>query len=123
MMALAARGPLRVVNDQIGSPTFAPHLAAGILGLLADRAPHGTYHLAGRGAVSWYDFTRYLLDRLKIETPVEAVSTAAFPRPARRPAYSALTTAQDPPRWLPPWQEGLEVFVNRLQKTAKAGDA
>jgi len=107
---LARQSSVRVVNDQYGSPTYAPHLAIAIDRLLETRA-YGTYHLAGSGGTSWFDFTLELFAQLKIQTPVTPVSTKEFPRPAPRPAYAILTTLQDPCILLPPWQQGVAEFA------------
>jgi dTDP-4-dehydrorhamnose reductase len=114
MLRLAARpDPIRVVADQVGSPTYAPHLAAGIARLLATGA-FGTYHLAGSGQATWHELTCALFERLGIARPVDAVTTESFPRPAERPRYSALTTLQEPRIELPPWQQGLDAFCARV---------
>jgi dTDP-4-dehydrorhamnose reductase len=113
MIRLAANGPLRVVDDQIGSPTYAPHLAEGIARLMTQTA-YGTWHMAGRGETSWFHFTRALLENLKIDVEVSPVSTEAFPRPAHRPAYAPLSTSRNPPIELPSWQEGLATFCAKL---------
>ncbi len=110
MCGLADRPEVRVVSDQFGSPTFAPHLAQAIEQLIETQA-YGVYHCAGRGGASWYELTKHLYALLKIKTPVVPVSTAEFPRPAERPRYSVLTTIQEPRIVLPPWQEGVESFV------------
>src|SRR5262249_15909657 len=86
---LAKSQELRVVNDQVGSPTYAPHLAEAILRLIETEA-YGTYHLAGRGGTSWYELTRTLLRELAINAPVVPVSTVEYPRPAPRPRHSPL---------------------------------
>jgi dTDP-4-dehydrorhamnose reductase len=106
---LAGEPEVRVVSDQYGSPTYAPHLAQAIARLIESGA-YGTYHLAGQGAASWFDLAR----RLGIATPVVPVSTAEFPRPAPRPRYSVLTTLQDPAILLPPWEQGLAAYVGDL---------
>jgi dTDP-4-dehydrorhamnose reductase len=113
MLRLADRPEVRVVSDQVGSPTYAPHLARALARLLGTGA-FGTYHLAGAGAASWYELTRALYARRGIATPVVPVTTAEFPRPAPRPAYSVLTTIQDPRIVLPPWEEGLAEFCRAL---------
>jgi dTDP-4-dehydrorhamnose reductase len=113
MIRLAEKGPLRVVNDQIGSPTYAPHLAAGVARMIESEA-FGTWHLAGAGAVSWYELTVALFARLGIDTPVEPTTTDAFPRPALRPAFSALASERTPRITLPAWQEGLAAFCDAL---------
>ncbi|GJL66897.1 MAG: NAD(P)-dependent oxidoreductase [Nitrospirales bacterium] len=107
---LARRSAVRVVNDQFGSPTYAPHLAAAIEPLLTTRA-YGTYHLAGSGGTSWFDFTQELFTQMRIQTPITPVSTEEFPRPAPRPAYAILTTLQDPFILLPPWKQGVAEFA------------
>lgn len=117
MCALASRHEVRVVSDQFGSPTYAPHLADAIVRLIETGA-FGTYHLAGRGGTSWFDLTRRLYEGLEIATPVIPVATAEFPRPAERPRYSVLTTLQEPQFLLPPWEEGLAAFVKTLRANA-----
>ncbi len=110
MLELSERPEVRVVDDQFGSPTFAPHLAAGLLELV-EAGSWGTYHLAGRGVASWHEFASALYRELGIETPVRPVPTSEFPRPAKRPRFSALTTVQEPRILLPPWEEGLRAFA------------
>ena len=117
MCALASKPELRVVSDQYGSPTFAPHLAAA-LGRLIESDAYGTYHCAGAGGTSWYEFTCTLFTHMGITTPVTPVSTAEFPRPAPRPAYAVLTTIQDPPIVLPSWEQGLKEFVEQFRPSS-----
>jgi dTDP-4-dehydrorhamnose reductase len=105
---------VRVVNDQRGSPTYVPHLAEALARLITTQA-YGTYHLAGHGGTSWYDLTCLLYRLLNIETQVRPVTTAEFPRPAKRPAYSVLTTIQDPCILLPAWEEGMQQFAGAIQ--------
>ena len=114
MCALATKPELRVVSDQYGSPTFAPHLAAALRRVMESDA-YGTYHCAGAGGTSWFEFTRTLFQYMGITTPVTPVSTAEFPRPAPRPAYAVLTTIQDPPIVLPSWEQGLQEFVKQIR--------
>lgn len=110
----ARMGPLRVVDDQRGSPTYAPHLAAALVRLVETRA-FGLWHLAGSGEASWYELTVELLRLLNIDTPVTPVATNEFPRPAPRPAYSVLSSIREPRLALPPWQVGLADFVAALR--------
>ncbi len=112
--ALAERPEVRVVSDQYGSPTYAPHLAEGLARLI-DTGAYGTYHVAGKGGTSWFELTRTLYRCLGIRTPVHPVSTAEFPRPAERPRYSVLTTLQDPAIMLPPWEAGVAAFAQAAQ--------
>ena len=102
-------GPdVRVVRDQVGSPTFTGHLAEALVELAATE-DYGVHHLAAAGSCSWYEFAREIFRRAGVEARVEPVSTAEFPRPASRPANSVLESERG--RRLPPWQEGLEAYL------------
>ncbi len=107
---LAGQDAVRVVNDQYGSPTFAPHLAQAVSRLVETDA-YGTYHMAGAGGTSWYEFTQALYQALGIQTSVTPIPTAQYPRPAQRPAYAVLTSLQQPLIHLPPWEEGVREFA------------
>ena len=113
ILALAGRGPVRVVNDRFGSPMYAPHLADAIARLVTTEA-YGTYHLAGHGGTTWFDVTCALFRALRLTSPVEPATAAEFPRPAERPRYAVLTTMQDPQIVLPPWEEGLATFARAI---------
>jgi len=113
MISLTSHPEVRVVNDQHGSPTYAPHLADAIARLIETEA-FGTYHFAGHGSTTWYDLTVALYRHLAIKTPVRPVTTDEFPRPAKRPRYSALITVQEPRIVLPAWEEGLAEFARSL---------
>jgi dTDP-4-dehydrorhamnose reductase len=109
ILRLAKQEQVRVVKDQFGSPTFAPHLAQAVARLLETEA-YGTYHLAGSGGTNWYDFTKALYQACAIRTAVVPITTAEYPLPAPRPAYAVLTSLQDPSISLPPWEEGVQDF-------------
>lgn len=115
--SLASGAAVRVVDDQVGSPTYAPHLASALVRLI-ETVAYGTYHLAGMGQTSWFGLTRELYRRLGIATPVEPVKTSEFPRPAPRPMFSALTTLQSPCIVLPPWQAGIAEYAARIHAEA-----
>ncbi len=92
----AQQGFLKVVNDQVASPTFATHLAEDVLQLIrqivCDKAilPYGIYHYEQSGEASWYDFAQAIIDGWKMEIPIHPVTTEEFPMKAQRPAYSKL---------------------------------
>jgi dTDP-4-dehydrorhamnose reductase len=94
VLRLAKSQPeLRIVADQIGGPTAAPDIAQAIFAIArAAEAPGftawGTYHFSGAPPVSWYEFARAIVRRRAI--PVIPVSTADYPRPARRPKNAVL---------------------------------
>ena len=92
---MAERPEVRVVADQIGTPTYAPGLAAA-LWALADRGITGIHHYTDAGAASWYDFAVAIQEEalaagvLSAAVPVVPVNTADFPTPAARPHHSVL---------------------------------
>lgn len=92
---MAERDHLRVVADQIGTPTFATGLAEAIWALAAQNA-RGIYHHTDSGAASWYDFAVAIQEEalarglLTKAIPIEPIATADYPTPAVRPAYSVL---------------------------------
>jgi dTDP-4-dehydrorhamnose reductase len=110
MLALGGeRDELRVVDDQVGCPTFTGHLAE-VLVTLADGGERGVQHTAGTGSCSWFEFAREIIDRAGFDCVVRPCSTGEFPRPARRPAYSVLGSERTGAR-LPAWQDGLEAYL------------
>ncbi|RMH35366.1 MAG: dTDP-4-dehydrorhamnose reductase [Nitrospirae bacterium] len=112
---LANRQPLRIVSDQYGSPTYAPHLAEAIAKLI-DTTAYGTFHLAGSGGgTSWFEFATSLFHALEMTVTIQPVSTCDFPRPAPRPRYAVLTSIQDPHIELPPWKEGVQAFARAVR--------
>lgn len=114
ILAAAERGgPLRVVADQVGSPTLTTDLADAIDRLIR-RPGSGLVHVVNQGAVSRYDFARAIVgDRVE----VIPITSAEAQRPAPRPANSSLTSVRlasvglTPPR---PWQEALAQFLAGL---------
>ena len=113
ILRLANQGQVRVVNDQFGSPTYCPHLAQAVSRLL-ETDVYGTYHMAGSGGASWYDFTKALYKAHGINTAVVPITTAEYPLPAPRPGYAVLASLQDPSMsGLPPWEDGVRDFAAR----------
>lgn len=110
--------PLRVVDDQRGRPTYTPHLARAILRLarLASESDvaRGIVHYADEGECSWYDFARAIVEESGASTEVKPVSSDEYPRPAKRPAYSVLSTERyERLTGLRPdsWREGLREYL------------
>jgi len=114
ILALAAQRPeLKVVNDQVGAPTSTLELAPALWDVLAARAS-GIFHAACEGRASWYDFARATLELCGKRTPIHPCTTAEFPRPAHRPAFSVLDCgklARLRGRPLAPWREALRTFL------------
>jgi len=118
MYARAASPGLRVVNDQYGSPTYAPHMAEGIAHLIETGA-FGTYHMAGAGGTTRYELTCELFRLLRLSPMPQAASRFDFPAAAARPRYSVLTTIQDPRIELPAWQEGVAQCAHAIASARK----
>ncbi|HZQ26815.1 MAG TPA: dTDP-4-dehydrorhamnose reductase [Acidimicrobiales bacterium] len=121
VLAAAANAdrPLRFVDDQQGSPTFAPDLAATIHRLVVARRP-GTFHVTNQGVTTWHGFARAVLAAAGRDPEVvQAIKTSQLdpPRPAPRPANSALDNAAlrlSGLPLLPPWEESLARLVKEL---------
>lgn len=88
--------PLRVVADQRGRPTYTPHLAEAIIRLARlaydSSGACGVVHYADAGECTWFDFAGAIAEESGADVVVQPVTTAEFPRSAKRPAYSVLST-------------------------------
>jgi dTDP-4-dehydrorhamnose reductase len=105
--------PLRVVDDQVGSPTCAGHLAAAVDEALDRGIGPGLYHMAGSGYCSWCELAREIVQLAGLDVEVLPITTAEAGRPAPRPPFSALDTERPIPR-LPHWAEGVAEVVDKL---------
>ena len=109
-------GPVRVVEDQVGSPTYAADLAAGLVSAgEAGQPPPPVLHYSNTGAASWFDLARAVFAEVGADPGrVHPTTTADFPRPAPRPAYSVLDTSAWVAAGLPaprPWRDALAEAV------------
>jgi dTDP-4-dehydrorhamnose reductase len=94
MLRLAGSGqPIRVVEDHVASPTFAPLLAARTIDL-ADREASGVFHIGGGAPVSWFQFARTIFEVAGAKPMLLATSEREYRTRARRPKYSALSNAK-----------------------------
>ena len=116
ILARAARDPVvRVVDDEILTPTWTGSLAAQLRTLALEGAP-GLYHATDHGSCSWFEFTRELFALAGVRTPLERTSVRAFASPVRRPAYSVLENAALAAAGLDrmrPWRESLAECLRR----------
>ncbi|GBC98839.1 dTDP-4-dehydrorhamnose reductase [bacterium HR17] len=113
ILAQARAGtPLRVVADQVTSPTYARDLAAHLVRLAAAEK-FGLYHIANSGHCSWHTFAVAVLELAGLEVVVEPIDTATLGQKARRPAFSALVSVRLLSAGLPPlrhWREALAAY-------------
>lgn len=96
MLRLASeRSELSVVNDQIGTPTYAVDLARVVVQIAASEQPdYGVYHFSNEGQTSWYGFARQIFDLSGSGVQLTGIPTSAYPTPAKRPAYSVLNKSR-----------------------------
>jgi dTDP-4-dehydrorhamnose reductase len=91
-LALNSFDQIKVVNDQIGQPTFAGDLAKQIIDLVLSDAPAGIYHGTNSGQATWFEFAKEIFKLASADiSRVIPVSTSEFPKIAKRPAYSVLS--------------------------------
>jgi dTDP-4-dehydrorhamnose reductase len=114
--------PLRVVNDQIGSPTYTVDLAQATLEML-DLGLMGLWHVTNSGSTNWFDFARAALEEFGIAADLSPITTADWlkmrPKQAVRPEYSVLDTealAQALKRPMRPWREALADYRDSVQQ-------
>ena len=114
-----AGGPLKVVDDQRGAPTWTHDLARAIVQLMEYNAT-GTFHATNEGSCTWYEFAQEICRLSGADVAVARISSAELARPARRPAVSVLDTirlAQAIGRRLPLWQDALARYLKSLAAT------
>lgn len=130
MLDLTATKPrLKVVFDQVGTPTYAYDLAGAILTVLDDyRAEHpragysksGIYHYSNEGVCSWFDFAKVIVETAgHVSCDVQPCHSDEFPSPVRRPAYSVLDKTKIKETFgirIPYWTDSLRVCMNNLEK-------
>ncbi len=113
MLALAAgRDEVRVVTDQVGSPTWSNHLAEALVELAERDGDTGVFHAAGAGACSWYELAVEVFDRAGVGCRVVPTTTDALRRTAPRPAYSVLGSERADAPALPRWQDGVAGYLS-----------
>ena len=122
---LRERDELKVVADQVGTPTWARSLARAIWSAVPHSQLHGIYHWTDEGVASWYDFAVAIqeealsLGLLQKQVPIMPISTSEYPTPARRPGYSVLdkTSAwKDFGMISEPWRNNLRAMLAEMKK-------
>lgn len=123
MLRLAAeREELRVVDDQVGTPSWTGDIADALIRLM-ERGATGLYHFSNEGVASWYDFAVAILEEARAlgwelrAQGVRPIATTDYPTPARRPAYSVLSKQKIRPLLpgpIPHWRAGLRAMLKEL---------
>jgi dTDP-4-dehydrorhamnose reductase len=117
-------GVMRVVNDQVGSPTYTRDLSETIAELISRGAGYGIYHITNGGSCSWYDFAARILDIAdRRDVTLEAISTVESGRVALRPANSVLENRAlriEGIKPLRPWEEALADYLRNFDRSGDA---
>lgn len=113
-----------VVNDQIGSPTYAADLAEAIMQIIGSgKWQPGIYNYSNEGAISWFDFANEIKRLIQSECKINALTTEQFPTPAKRPKYAVLDKAKIQQTFsikLKDWKESLTTCVEKLKTATSA---
>jgi dTDP-4-dehydrorhamnose reductase len=121
---LREREELKIVYDQVGSPTYAADLAAAILHIIGDAAREtdlfsgGIYHYSNEGVASWYDLVMEIREYLGSRCRVVPIETKEYPLPAPRPWYSVMNKHKIKEQFgleIPYWKESLRVCLDKLK--------
>lgn len=127
---MSERASIKVVNDQVGSPTYAADLAHCIIHIISTCQPPtrnskpetvkwvpGIYHYSNKGRISWYDFAEAIKEFTHSNCIVNPIPSSQYPTPAKRPSFSLLDTHKIFETWhceIPDWKDGLERCLQKL---------
>ena len=108
----STRAQIDVVNDQLGSPTYAIDLARAII-QLCRKGAKGVVHVTNRGECTWFDFAQAIVSAAGLKTIIRPTTTEKFPRPAQRPKYSVLSASglDHYGVVMPDWQDALRRYL------------
>ena len=124
MRLMKEKSSLNVVNDQVGSPTWAKDLASAMLTIVAacqagtSTWTPGIYHYSNEGVISWCDFAQAIKELTGSACTVNGIPTSGYPTPAKRPAYSVFNKEKIKavyPVAIPAWRESLETLITRIE--------
>ncbi len=109
---------IRVVDDQVLTPTYTGDLAKAVRDLILTES-FGLYHLSSEGECSWYDFTRHIFECAGIQAQLSPVKSSTFASPVNRPSYSVLSKAKVRALGvsMPSWKDALPRYLEERSKT------
>ena len=131
MELMSEKDKINVVNDQVGSPTYAHDLAEMIINIIVNCHPDsnwesivnwvpGIYHFSNNGIITWYDFAIAIKEMSGSSCKINPIATEHFPTPAKRPAYSVLDKTKVQQTFgvkLKDWKKSLAVCLQKLKMT------
>jgi len=109
MVGKIKESEIKVVDEERGSPTYAPDLADFTRQLVEQNLPYGIYHGANSGSCTWFEWAKEIFNILESGPKIMAVSGSEFPRPAKRPMYSELINTKT--KLQRSWQEALKEYL------------
>ena len=116
----AERDELRIIADQVGTPTYAIDLAEFILEIIKrDSVAYGTYHYSNEGVTSWFDFACAVFDISATQVKAIPIRTDQYPTAATRPAYSVMDKSKVKATFsieIPYWRDSLIKCINKLKQ-------
>jgi dTDP-4-dehydrorhamnose reductase len=121
------RAEIGVVHDQTGCPTWAHDLAVAILQLIdqQDMVDYGIYHYSNQGPVTWFEFASAIMEIYELPCKVKPITTAEYPTPAARPAYSVMDLSKIlrvPGISSPPWRSSLMACIQEIKQKEHVGN-
>ena len=112
---------INVVGDQWGSPTYAADLAAAIMQMITSgNWQQGIYHFSNEGIITWAGFAKEIARLLQSSCTVNAIPTANYPTPAKRPLYSAMNKSKIQTAYgieIKDWKESLAQCIEKIKTT------
>jgi dTDP-4-dehydrorhamnose reductase len=125
MRLMNEKDEVKVINDQVGSPTYAADLAEVILKIIGDGpltidkwAP-GIYNFSNEGIITWYEFAVAIKEMINCPCDVKPIITSEYPTPAKRPAYSVLDKTRIQETFgiqLKDWKNSLAICIEKIKK-------
>lgn len=109
MISLKDKEELKVVDDQIGCPTWTVELSNGIVKLITEEMPYGIYQICGSGHTSWYGFAQKIFELSNLNVNLKPCTTEEFPRAAKRPKNSIMENNKMCRKWETALKEYLEL--------------
>jgi dTDP-4-dehydrorhamnose reductase len=117
----AERDKLKIVADQVGTPTYGMDLAACILNIISSKTTaYGTYHYSNEGVASWYDFAKAIFDISGTQVKTLPIKTSEYPTRAIRPAYSVMDKSKIKQTFnieIPYWRDSLITCINKINSS------
>ncbi|MES2278367.1 MAG: dTDP-4-dehydrorhamnose reductase [Bacteroidota bacterium] len=113
------RDELKIIADQVGTPTYAIDLAGAILKIISSESKaYGIYHYSNEGVASWYDFAKAIFEISNMKVNTLPIRTTEYPTPAARPAYSVMDKSKIKSTFgiaIPYWRDSLITCIKALK--------